>query len=93
MLLWSEVRPRPWVEQKPVRDHLPFLAALSWITRWSVFALEGEEAVVEFVMPLVRSCLMRVSFVEVSLERAVFVENRFSRTAFLLIKAWAMLSR
>ena len=78
VLLWLEVRPWPWMEQKLVRDHLPLMAALSWATRWSVFALEGCEAVVVVgVMPLVSSCSVRVSFVEVSLERVAVVETRF----------------
>ena len=86
--------PQPWVEQKPVCDHLPLMVDLSWATRRSVLAFEGCVVVgLEAVMPLVRSCLMCMSFVEVRLERFVFIKTRFLRTAFWLVMARAMLSR
>lgn len=51
MLLWLEVTPQPWMEQKLAHEHLPLMAALSWATRQSVLTLEGCQGL-EAVMPL-----------------------------------------
>ena len=45
----------------------------------------------ETVMPLVRSCLIWVSFVEARLERVAFFKTRFLKNAFLLVMVGAIL--